>query len=149
MSMKTYSAKPTDVTRSWHHLDASEVTLGRLATVVAELLMGKRKPQYTAHIDCGDFVVITNAEQLQVTGNKRLEKVYYRHSGHAGGISSNSLQEVIERDATKAVINAVYGMLPANKLRSERMKRLKVFNGSEHAHEAQKPVSISLKKGKK
>ncbi len=147
--MKTYSAKPTEVTRQWHHFDASEVTLGRLATVVAGLLMGKGKPQYTAHIDCGDFVVITNADQLQVTGNKRLDKTYYRHSGHPGGIYSKSLEQVIEKDASQAITQAVRGMLPANKLRDERLKRLKVFNGTEHTHEAQKPVTVSLKKGKK
>ncbi len=147
--MKTYSAKPTDVTRAWHQVDASEASLGRLATVIAGLLMGKGKPQYTAHIDCGDFVVVTNADNLHVTGDKKRKKIYHRHSGYPGGIYDNTLEQVLEKDASQAVVKAVRGMLPANKLRDERMKRLKVFNGTTHSHEAQKPVSLSLKKGNK
>jgi large subunit ribosomal protein L13 len=146
--MKTYSAKPSDITRKWYVLDASEAPLGRLATQAATLLTGKGKPQFTAHIDCGDFVVVINADKLVVTGNKLADKMYYHHSGYPGGLRETSLQDLMAKDATKAVIAAIRGMLPVNKLRDERLKRLKVYGGSEHQHQAQKPESLSLKKGK-
>lgn len=142
--MKTYSAKPVDVTRSWHLIDASEATLGRVASVTAQLLMGKQKPMYTAHIDCGDYVVIVNADNLQVTGNKLNDKVYYRHSGYPGGIKSRTLQESLDNDSTAVIEAAVRGMLPANKLRPDRLKRLKVYAGAEHRQEAQKPVKYPI-----
>ena len=147
--MKTYSAKPTEVTRAWHLIDASEVPLGRLSTVVAGLLTGKGKPMFTQHIDCGDHVVIINADNLQVTGDKKQKKIYYRHTGYPGGIKQKTLEEIMEQDASQAIVKSVRGMLPVNKLRKERVARLKVYNGSEHAHEAQKPVAMSLKKGTK
>lgn len=146
--MNTYSAKPGDVTRQWYVVDAGEVPLGRLATQVAALLMGKGKPQFTKHIDCGDFVVVTNAEHLIVTGGKESKKVYYRHTGYPGGIKAATLGEKQSKDPAFAVTHAVRGMLPDNKLRDERLKRLKVYAGEEHKHEAQKPKQISLKEGK-
>ncbi len=146
--MKTYSAKPSDVTRVWYVLDASETPLGRLATRAAKLLIGKDKPQFTHHIDTGDYVVVINADKLVVTGDKLKQKRYYRHSGFPGGLRETSLQEVIDKDSTRAVIHAIRGMLPVNKLRDARLARLKVYAGAEHNHEAQKPVTISQKEGK-
>lgn len=144
--MKTYSAKPTDVVRAWYVVDAGDLPLGRLSTEVAKLLIGKGKPQFTKHIDCGDFVVVVNAANLVVTGNKMTDKIYYRHSGYPGGIKSRTLAENMEIDPTKVIIKSVRGMLPVNKLRDERLKRLKVYAGSEHSHEAQKPVKLDFKK---
>jgi large subunit ribosomal protein L13 len=148
MSQKTFSAKPTDVTRKWYVVDASETTLGRLSTQVAVLLTGKSKPQFTKHIDCGDFVIVINADQLKVTGNKLETKKYYHHSGHPGGLRERTLKEQMERDSTKAIEHAIRGMLPVNKLRDERLARLKIYAGSEHKHEAQKPEAFSLKGSK-
>lgn len=146
--MKTYSAKPTDVTRAWYVLDASEVSLGRLSTKAASLLIGKGKPQVTAHIDCGDYVIVVNADRLKVTGNKLTDKMYYRHSGFPGGLKQRSLTEQLAVDSTEAIFRAVRGMLPVNRLRDGRLDRLKIYAGAEHAHEAQKPVTMSLKEGK-
>lgn len=146
--MKTYSAKPSDVTRAWYVLDASETTLGRVATRAATLLTGKGKPQFTAHIDTGDYVVIVNAKDLNVTGTKRTDKMYYRHSGFPGNLKERSLQEQLNTDPTKILYQAVRGMLPVNKLRDGRLNRLKIYAGSEHQHEAQKPKTISLKEAK-
>lgn len=142
--MKTYSAKPTDVQRQWYVVDASEAPLGRLATQIAKLLMGKDKPQFTKHIDCGDYVVVINAAETVVTGDKLSKKIYYHHSGHPGGIKDATLAEKMAKDPTFAIYNAVRGMLPVNKLRDERLKRLKVYAGSSHEHAPQKPVAISL-----
>jgi large subunit ribosomal protein L13 len=144
--MKTYSAKPTDVTRKWYVLDASEAPLGRLATHAATLLTGKGKPQFTHHIDCGDYVIVVNADKLVVTGGKLDDKMYYRHSGYPGGLKERNLKAQMEKDSTAAVIKAIRGMLPVNKLRPGRLDRLKVYGGSEHTHEAQKPETISLAK---
>lgn len=149
MTQKTYSAKPSDVIRKWYVIDASDATLGRIATKVATLLTGKGKPQFTAHIDCGDFVIITNAANLQVTGNKLEKKMYYRHSGYPGGLREDTLQNVMDKDPTRAIYEAVRGMLPVNKLRDERLKRLKIYADTEHKHEAQTPHKLSLKKGEK
>jgi len=146
--MKTYSAKPSDVTRQWYVIDASEAPLGRLATKAATLLTGKGKPQFTKHIDCGDFVVVINADNLVATGDKATKKVYYRHSGYPSGLKSASLAEKQAKDPTFAVNNAVRGMLPANRLRDGRLQRLKVYAGPEHHHEAQKPISIPVKESK-
>jgi large subunit ribosomal protein L13 len=143
--MKTYSAKPSDVTRAWYVLDASETTMGRVATQAARLLLGKIKPQFTAHIDCGDYVIIVNAQDLIVTGNKMETKRYYRHSGYAGALKERTLKQQMELDPTQAIIHAVRGMLPVNKLRDGRLERLKVYAGSDHKHEAQKPVVLSVK----
>jgi large subunit ribosomal protein L13 len=143
--MKTYSAKPTDVIRQWHLVDASEVPLGRLATQVATLLTGKGKPQFTKHIDCGDFVVIINAKDLVVTGDKRNKKIYYNHSGYPGGLTAATLEEKMAKDPTFAITQAIRGMLPVNRLRDGRLFRLKVYAGAEHKHEAQQPTPISMK----
>lgn len=143
--MKTYSAKPTDVTRQWYVIDASEAPLGRVSTQAATLLTGKGKPQFTKHIDCGDFVVIINAAQTVVTGDKQDKKIYYHHSNYPGGLKSASFSEKMAKDPTFAITSAIRGMLPPNKLRDERLKRLKVYAGAEHQHEAQKPQTISVK----
>lgn len=146
--MKTYSAKPTDVERKWYVVDASEAPLGRVATKVAALLTGKGKPQFTKHIDCGDYVIIINAANTVATGDKLNKKVYYHHTGFPGGIKDATLGEQMVKDPTFAITHAVRGMLPANKLRAERLMRLKVYAGAEHQHEAQKPQAISVKEGK-
>lgn len=146
--MKTFSAKPTDVTRQWYVIDASEAPMGRIATKAATLLTGKGKPQFTKHIDTGDFVIIINAAQTVATGDKLNKKVYYRHSGFPGGIKEATLAEKMEKDPTFAITNAIRGMLPVNKLRAGRLARLKVYAGSEHNHEAQKPEAISIKDAK-
>ena len=140
--MKTYSAKPSEVVRQWHVVDASEAPLGRVATQIAQLLTGKMKPMFTKHIDCGDFVVVINADQLVTTGQKTEKKLYYRYSGFPGGLTETKLGDMNKSDA---FIAAVRGMVPANKLRDERMKRLKVYGGSEHQHDAQKPVKFVIK----
>jgi large subunit ribosomal protein L13 len=143
--MKTYSAKPADITRQWYVVDASEAPLGRVATKVATLLTGKGKPQFTSHIDCGDFVVIINAKDTVVTGDKETKKHYYHHTGYPGGIKQATLAEKQAKDPAFAITSAVRGMLPANKLRDGRLARLKVYAGAEHRHEAQKPTPISVK----
>lgn len=145
MSQKTYSAKPTDVERKWYIIDASEVNLGRAATQIAVLLTGKGKPQFTKHIDCGDFVVVINAANLKVTGDKLETKRYYHHSGFPGGLRERTLQEQLNLDPAKVIEHAVRGMLPVNKLRDERLKRLKIYADADHKHEAQKPEAFSLK----
>lgn len=142
--MKTYSAKPTDIKREWYVIDASSAPLGRLSTVVASLLLGKGKPQFTKHIDCGDYVIITNANKLVVTGNKLTEKKYYHHSGYPGGLRERSLSEQITKDSTKVIHHAVRGMLPDNKLRDDRLNRLKIYPDGGHNHEAQKPKTITI-----
>ena len=146
--MKTYSAKPTDVTRKWYVIDASQAPLGRVATQIATLLTGKGKPIFTKHIDCGDHVIVINASLAHVTGNKLDTKTYYRHSGYPGGLTETSMRDVMEKDPTKVVFAAVRGMLPVNKLRDARLDRLKIYAGSEHNHEAQKPTAISAKEAK-
>lgn len=146
--MKTYSAKPTDVSRKWYVIDAAEAPLGRVATVVATLLTGKGKPMFTRHIDCGDYVIVINADKLIVTGNKLSAKTYYSHSGWPGGLHESSLNEEMAKDSTVPVTKAIRGMLPVNKLRPARLARLKVYAGSDHHHDAQKPESISVKEGK-
>ena len=140
--MKTYSQKSAEIKREWWVIDASSMPLGKLAVVIADKLMGKSKVTYTPHIDNGDYVVVTNAKKLVVTGDKMLQKKYYRHSGYAGGLKELRLEEVIEKDPSRAVVAAVKGMLPKNKLAAERLKRLRVFDGAEHAHAAQNPKEI-------
>lgn len=147
--MKTYSAKPTDVVRKRYVIDASEAPLGRVATQAAKLLTGKDKPMFTQHIDCGDYVVIVNAKNLVVTGNKLQDKMYYHHSHFPGGLKEATLAEKMEKDPTHALEHAIRGMLPVNKLRDGRLARLKVYADADHKHEAQKPTTISLKKGSK
>ena len=140
--MKTYSQKSSEIAREWWVIDASTMPLGKLAVVIADKLMGKSKVTYTPHIDNGDYVVVTNAKNLVVTGDKMLQKMYYRHSGYPGGLKELRLEEVIEKDATRAIREAVKGMLPKNKLAAERMKRLRVFETKGHAHTAQNPKEI-------
>lgn len=146
--MKTYSAKPSDVTRKWYVIDASDTTLGRVATQVATLLTGKGKPMFTSHIDCGDFVIVINADNLQVTGGKEEKKMYYNHSGFPGGLRERQLKDLMDNDSTEVIFKAVRGMLPVNKLRDDRLKRLKIYAGAEHEHAAQKPETVSLKGAK-
>lgn len=143
--MKTYSQKPVEVTRKWVIIDASENTLGRVATVIAKYLIGKNKPTYTAHIDGGDYVIVINAGKLQVTGDKETDKKYYRHSGFPGGIKERSLTEQLNIDPALIIVNAVSGMLPKNKLVDGRLKRLKVYAGADHNHAAQSPVKVEVK----
>lgn len=143
--MKSYSAKPSEVTRSWYLLDASELPLGRLSTKVASLLLGKGKPQFTKHIDCGDYVIVINASSLVVSGNKLKDKKYYRYSGYPSGLSETSLEDKLTKDPASVIYQSVRGMLPVNKLRDDRLKRLKIYAGSEHQHNAQSPTKLSLK----
>lgn len=142
---KTFSAKPTDVTRKWYEVDASTAPLGRLASFAAKLLIGKHKPNYTPHVDGGDYVIITNAKKLKITGNKLSGKVYYRHSGFPGGIKSRTLVERINREPELVIRDAVLGMLPKNKLAGERIKRLKIYPGEEHKNMPQKPEKVEVK----
>jgi large subunit ribosomal protein L13 len=143
---KTYSAKPSDITREWILFDAKDVPIGRLSTEISIALTGKNKPFFTAHIDCGDNVIVINADKIAATGNKLLGKKYYRHSGFPGGIKESTLKDKMEKDPTFAITNAVKGMLPKNKLQNERMKRLRVFIGENHDHVAQKPRKIEVKR---
>jgi large subunit ribosomal protein L13 len=143
--MKTFSAKPTDVTRKWYVIDASEAPMGRVATKAAVLLTGKEKPQFTQHIDTGDFVIVINTDNLKVTGDKMEKKKYYRHSGFPGGLTETTLGTQMEKDSTAPIIHAIRGMLPVNKLRDGRLLRLKVYAGMEHNHAAQKPETLSLR----
>ena len=140
--MKTYSQKQAEIKREWWMIDASTMPLGKLAVVIADKLMGKSKVTYTPHIDNGDYVVVTNAKNLVVTGEKMTKKKYYRHSGFPGGLTELKLEEVIEKDPSLAIREAVKGMLPKNKLTADRMARLRVFEGAEHAHVAQSPKEI-------
>ncbi|HEU5476773.1 MAG TPA: 50S ribosomal protein L13 [Gaiellaceae bacterium] len=137
--MKTYSAKPGEITREWYLVDAEGKTLGRLATQIADTLRGKRKPQYTPHVDTGDFVIVVNADKIQVTGNKLDQKRYYRHSGYPGGLRSRTLREQLERRPTEVLRVAVKGMLPKNRLARQQLTKLKIYAGPEHPHEAQNP----------
>lgn len=143
--MKTFSQKPVEVSRRWILIDAKDLPLGRLSTEISKYLIGKYKPTYTPHIDGGDYVVVINAAEVPVTGNKEEKKIYYRHSGFPGGIKDASLKEVREKFPERIIENAVKGMLPKNKLASDRMKRLKVFPGAEHAHTAQTPEKVEVK----
>lgn len=145
VNAKTFSQKPADVNREWFLVDASELPLGRIATIVADKLIGKNKPTYTPHIDGGDYVVVINAEKTVVTGNKETGKIYYRHSGFPGGIKDATLAEVRERAPERIIEAAVQGMLPKNKLSADRMARLRIFAGAEHAHTAQQPKKVEVK----
>ena len=142
--MKTYSAKPGEIAREWYLVDAEGQTLGRLATTIADTLRGKRKPQFTPHVDTGDFVVVVNAEKIQVTGNKLDQKMYYRHSGYPGGIRSRSLREQLERRPAEVLRTAVRGMLPKNRLARRQLTKLKIYAGPEHPHESQNPQTLNL-----
>ena len=140
--MKSYSQKSSEISREWWLVDASTMPLGKLAVVIADKLMGKSKVTFTPHIDNGDYVVVINAKDLKVTGAKLGDKKYYRHSGFPGGLTELSLEEVIAKDPSLAIREAVKGMLPKNKLAADRLGRLRIFAGAEHAHTAQNPKEI-------
>ena len=142
--MKTYNAKPGDIERRWFVVDAEGKTLGRLATRIADVLRGKGKPQYTPHVDTGDFVVVVNAEKIHVTGNKLDDKMIYRHSGYPGGLKVRPLREELERRPAEVLRKAVKGMLPKNRLARKQLLKLKIYAGPEHPHEAQKPQQLEV-----
>ena len=142
--MRTYSPKAGDVQRQWHVIDATDVVLGRLASQTAKLLRGKHKPIFAPHVDTGDFVIIVNAEKIVVTGNKRADKIYYRHSGYPGGLRSRTLAEMLDRRPEEVIRKAVTGMLPRNRLARQQLRKLKVYAGPEHPHAAQKPQPMEI-----
>jgi large subunit ribosomal protein L13 len=145
MSIKTYSPKPNELTHDWYIVDAEGQTLGRFAAELTTRLMGKHKPQYSPHLDCGDNIVVINADKIAVTGNKLANKKYYRHSGYPGGIKETNLAELMERKPTAALERAVKGMLPKNRLQDDRLARLKLYAGSEHQHAPQSPKPLEFK----
>jgi large subunit ribosomal protein L13 len=142
--MKTYTAKKGEIAREWYVVDAEGQTLGRLATRIADTLRGKGKPQYTPHVDSGDFVIVVNADKIRVTGNKLDQKRYYRHSGYPGGLRSRTLREQLDRRPTEVLRTAVKGMLPKNRLARQQINKLKIYVGPEHPHEAQAPKPLNL-----
>ena len=142
--MKTYYAKPLEVEREWLLIDATDQVLGRVASVAAQLLKGKHKPQYTPHVDTGDFVIVINADKIKVTGAKAADKVYYRHSGYVGGLKSETFEEAMRKHPERVIEHAVKGMLPKNTLGRAMGKKLKVYAGAEHPHAAQKPREIKI-----
>ncbi len=143
--LKTYSPKPSQLEHNWYLVDASGLTLGRLATTLATYLMGKHKPQFSAHLDCGDNMVVINVEKIHVTGKKLTDKKYYRYSGYPGGIYETSLQDQLKKDPKLVLEHAVAGMIPKNRLTTDRMARLKLHVGSEHTHDGQKPTKLEVK----
>jgi large subunit ribosomal protein L13 len=142
--MKTYVATPDSRERNWLVVDASGKTLGRLATQIADILRGKRKPEYTPHVDVGDFVIVVNAERVSVSGNKLHEKRYYRHSGYPGGLRSRTLEEMLARRPEEVIRLAVKGMLPRTRLGRAQLRKLKIYAGPEHPHAAQKPEPLEV-----
>ncbi|MDR1033905.1 MAG: 50S ribosomal protein L13 [Bifidobacteriaceae bacterium] len=143
--MRTFTAKPSEVTRKWHLIDATDVVLGRLSVATATLLRGKNKVTYQPNVDGGDFVIITNAEKISLSGNKLNDKRLYRHSGYLGGLSSKTYKELLKEDPKRIIEHAVKGMLPNNKLAKVQLARLKVFAGPEHTHNAGQPVKYEIK----
>jgi large subunit ribosomal protein L13 len=144
VTTKTYVATPTDRQRDWYVVDAEGQTLGRLATWIADTLRGKLKPEYTPHIDTGDFVIVVNAEKIVVTGNKLADKRYYRHSGYPGGLRSRTLSEMLDRQPEEVIRKAVKGMLPRNRLARAQLRKLKVYAGPDHPHAAQQPKPLEI-----
>ena len=142
--VKTYSAKAADVERKWYIVDAQGETLGRLASRIATILRGKHKPIYTPHVDCGDYVIVINAEKVWTTGRRIDQKVYYRHSGYPGGLKERTLREQLEKFPERVIESAVKGMLPKNRLGRQMYKKLKVYAGESHPHAAQKPEELAL-----
>lgn len=138
--MKTYSAKPLEVEAKWYVIDAKDKTLGRLAVTIANILRGKNKPEYTPHVDTGDFVVVINASEIKVTGKKETDKIYYHHTGYPGGLRSISYRDLKEKDPTKALEKAVKGMLQKNTLGAKQLTKLKIYAAAEHPHAAQNPI---------
>ncbi len=143
--MKTYSAKAGEIKRDWWVVDATDQTLGRLSAKLAMILQGKNKPVYTPHMDTGDFVVVVNVEKMRVTGRKLDQKIYYRHTGYAGGQKATSMRDMMERHPDRVLTHAVKGMLPKNRLSSAQLKKLKIFSGPEHTHAAQQPRVLEIK----
>ena len=143
--MRTYSPKPGDVTHEWHVIDATDVVLGRLAVQAANLIRGKHKTMFAPHVDTGDFVIVVNASKVALSGTKATRKMSYRHSGFPGGLTATPIGDLLEKDARKAIEKAVWGMLPKNRLGRQMLKKLKVYAGPEHPHQAQKakPFEIS------
>lgn len=144
--MKTFVATPENRERDWLVVDASGQTLGRLATQIADTLRGKLKPEYTPHCDVGDFVIVVNAEKIVVTGKKREEKLYYRHSGYPGGLRTRTLNDMLERQPEEVIRKAVKGMLPRNRLARQQLRKLKVYAGPDHPHAAQQPKPMEIAK---
>lgn len=142
--MKTYSAKPEAVTRDWYIVDAADNTLGRISAEIAHRLRGKHKPEYTPHVDTGDYIVVINAEKVRVTGNKAKDKIYHHHSGYPGGLKSISFEKLIDKAPERTIQSAVKGMLPKGPLGRAMFKKLKVYKGSEHPHAAQQPIELSI-----
>lgn len=142
--MRTYSPKPGEVERQWHVIDAEDVVLGRLASHVAQLLRGKHKPVFAPHADTGDFVVVINADKVALSGNKREQKLAYRHSGYPGGLSATKYTDLIEKNPRRVVEKAVWGMLPKNRIARQQLKKLKVYAGPEHPHQAQHPQPFEI-----
>lgn len=142
--MKTFSAKPESIQRDWYVVDAEGKTLGRLATEVASRLRGKHKPEYTPHVDTGDYIVVVNAEKVAVTGNKAQKKIYYSHTEYPGGIKDINFQDLIQKAPQRVIQSAVKGMLPRGPLGREMFRKLKIYAGSEHPHAAQQPQTLDL-----
>jgi large subunit ribosomal protein L13 len=142
--VRTYSPKPADIQREWHVIDATDVVLGRLAVHAANLLRGKHKPIFAPHVDTGDFVIIVNADKIALSGDKATKKLAYRHSGYPGGLSATPVGDLLEKDARKVVEKAVWGMLPKNKLGRQVLKKLKVYSGPHHPHQAQKATPFEI-----
>lgn len=142
--MKTYTTKPADIVRKWYVVDADGQTLGRLSTKIAALLKGKHKPIYSPHVDCGDYVIVINAEKIHTTGRRLDQKKYYRHSGYPGGLTEVTLRDQLERHPTRPLEAAVKGMLPKNRLGRQMIKKMKIYAGSEHPHAAQMPEVLEL-----
>ena len=142
--MRTYSPKPADIQREWHVIDATDVVLGRLAVQTATLLRGKHKPIFAPHVDTGDLVIIVNADKVALSGDKAVTKVAYRHSGYPGGLSATSFGELLEKNPRRAIEKAVWGMLPKNRLGRHMMRKLKVYAGPEHPHQAQKAKPFQI-----
>ena len=143
--MKTYSAKSQTATHDWYVVDAAEKTLGRLASRIALILRGKHKPEYTPHVDTGDYVIIINAEKVKVTGNKAADKIYYNHTGYPGGIKQISFEKLIQKTPKRVLELAIKGMLPKNSLGRAMYRKLKVYAGAQHEHSAQQPKVLDLK----
>ena len=142
--MKTFSAKPNDVTRDWFVVDAADKTLGRLASEIAHRLRGKHKPEYTPHVDTGDYIVVVNAEKIRVTGKKTTDKMYHHHTGYPGGLKSMSFEKLIDKAPERVIQSAVKGMLPKNPLGRAMFKKLKVYAGAEHPYTAQQPIELNI-----
>ncbi len=142
--MKTYSAKPAEVKREWFVVDAEGKTLGRMASEIAKRLRGKHKPEYTPHVDTGDYIIVVNAEKVHVTGNKEKDKIYYRHTGYVGNLKQTSLGDLRKQHPERIIENAVKGMLPKNPLGRDMYRKLRVYKGSEHDHQAQQPKQLDL-----